>query len=73
MTSISLQSESIDKDFAAEVIEAYKFCYKISQALPVEDIGKNPVTKKFGRQFFFTKCAYVSRTSFSPITVHTTN
>jgi hypothetical protein len=43
--------------FVMKMQEGFTDCYNISQALPQSTLDKNPMSKVWGRQIFFFKCA----------------
>jgi hypothetical protein len=46
-----------DPAFVAKMQEGYTDCYNIAQAWPQSSLDKNPMSKTWGRQMFFFKCA----------------
>jgi len=46
-----------DPEFFKKLAEGYMDCYKISQNWPQAPLNRNPLTKIFGRNMIFFKCA----------------
>jgi len=46
-----------DPEFAKKLADGYMDCYKISQNWPQAALNKKPLSKIFGRQMIFFKCA----------------
>jgi len=46
-----------DPEFAKKLAEGYKDCYKISQNWPQAALNRKPLSKIFGRNMIFFKCA----------------
>jgi len=47
-----------DPAFLKKMQDGYSDCYEISQSWPASSLNRNPLTKVFGRQHIFFKCAH---------------
>lgn len=51
-----------DPEFRQKVSDAFNGCYKLSESWPESSLDKSPITKIFGRQMIFFKCARKAET-----------
>ena len=49
-----------DPEWLARLEAGYLDCYEISESIPSAALDDNPLTKMFGRQMIFFKCAAVA-------------
>jgi len=50
-------SAAKDPEFRQKMSDGYKECYKISQDWPQTSLNRRPITRAFGRQMIFFRCA----------------
>ena len=48
-----------DPEWLSRLASGYQDCYDISEAIPSAALDDNPLTRTFGRQMIFFKCAQV--------------
>jgi len=58
-----------DPEWSMKLSEGYSDCYKISENFPQSALNRNPLTKIFGRQMMFFKCADVSIFSINDFSI----
>lgn len=53
----SMLEEPVDEDFKAEYVKGMSACHAMAQSLPQAVLDQHPITKVFGRNLFYFKCA----------------
>ena len=59
-------SAAKDPEWREKIATAYEDCHDLAESWPATSLNRRPMTRMFGRQMIFFKCADVSRQTFPP-------